>query len=201
MKILFVGPQGCGKGTQAKVIAEKFNIAHISTGDLLRNATGELKKEVDTYMLTGKLVPDELMLRVLKERISQHDCNKGFILDGYPRNITQAHELDKITRIDKVIEIEISDQESVRRLGGRLSCKNCGAVFNENTHTPKRDMQCDNCDAMLIKRADDTKEAILKRLDIYHSETEPILKHYHSVKINGEQPIDQVTKDIIQALK
>lgn len=200
MNILFVGPQGSGKGTQAKIIAERLSIPHISTGDLLRNASEELKNEVDSHMQSGSLVPDELMLRILQQRLSQEDCKKGFILDGFPRNISQARILDSITKINKVIEITISDCESIRRIGTRLSCRKCGAIFNTFTNPPRKKDICDFCSQPLIRRADDTPEAIKKRLEIYHRETEPILEHYESIQINGEQSIEEVTHDILEEL-
>ena len=202
MNIIFVGAQGSGKGTQAAIISKEIGLAHISTGDLFRNAQGELKKELDSYMLSGKLVPDELVLKMLKERLSKEDCSDGFILDGFPRNLSQAESLDSITNIDKVIEIEISDEESVKRLSGRVSCKNCKAGYNLFTEPkPQNPEVCDKCGGELVQRADDNPEAIRARLKIYHDETEPILKHYPSVKINGEQSIENVTQDILVSLE
>lgn len=198
---IFFGPQGSGKGTQAKIIAEKLGLCHISTGDLLRGAEGELKKKADEYMTSGKLVPDELVLAVLKERITKPDCEKGFILDGYPRNLAQSEELDKIVKIDNVFNIMISDDESVRRISSRVSCGNCGSVFNLITNPPKEEMKCDKCGGELIRRADDVEEAIRKRLEIYHQETKILLKKYSTIPVNGEQPIEKVTEDIMKAIK
>lgn len=200
MKLLFVGVQGSGKGTQAKVISAKLEMPHISTGDLLRGATQELKKEIDSYIINGKLVPDELMLRVLNSRLSLEDCAKGFILDGYPRNIAQARKLDEITFIDKVIEIVISDEEALVRAIYRVTCSKCGEGYNTKTNPPKRIGVCDKCNGVLTKRADDNEQAMRKRIEIYHKETEPILKHYKSVKVNGEQKIEKVTRDILRVL-
>jgi len=201
MKLIFVGPQGCGKGTQAKIISEKMGIAHISTGDLLRGLSGELKKEADSFMLAGKLVPDEFIIKILKQRLMQKDCAKGFILDGFPRNIAQAKELDKITKIDKVIEIHITDEQAIERVSYRISCKNCGAVYNEKTNPPKHKGICDKCNSPIVKRADDNEEAMKKRLETYHKETKPILSHYKTIRINGEQAIDKVTEDISRILR
>lgn len=201
MNLLFVGPQGSGKGTQAKIISEKLGIPHISTGDLLRGAQGDLKKQVDEFMLAGKLVPDELMLRILKARLEK-GCEGGFILDGFPRNIEQARELDKIVKIDNLFNIEISDGESLKRLSGRWNCKKCGIGYNYVTEPkPKQRGVCDNCGEKLEQRADDNEEAITKRLEIYHAETKLIIKHYNSVKISGEQSIERVTEDIMKAVK
>ena len=200
MKLLFIGMQGSGKGTQAQIISQSLKIPHISTGDLLRNVTGELKKEVDSYIAIGKLVPDELIIRTLKERISKEDCKNGFILDGFPRNIEQAKALDKITNIDEIIEISISDDEAIKRISSRISCKNCGSVYNLITNPPKISNKCDKCSSELVQRADDTFNAIKKRLEIYHNETKPILQHYKSIKVNGLQSIDKVFNDIKIAL-
>ena len=201
MKLIFVGPQGSGKGTQAKLSAGKLGVAHISTGDLLRNASGVLKKKIDEIINLGKLVPDELMLEILKERMNKEDAKKGLILDGFPRNLKQARELDKIVKIFKVIEIHISDKESVKRLSGRWNCRNCGAIYNVNTFPkPKIEGKCDKCSGDLYQREDDKEEAIKKRLRIYHEETEPILKHYTSIKIDGARAIEKVSEEILEAL-
>jgi adenylate kinase len=200
MRLILIGPQGSGKGTQAKILSAKLGIPHISTGDLLRSAKGELRKEIDSYIVKGNLYPDEKMLKILEERFKQKDCNKGFILDGFPRNLKQAKMLDSITKVDKVIEISISDEESVRRLSGRVACSLCGADFNNITMPPKVAGVCDKCEGKLVQRADDTEEAIRKRLEIYHNDTEPILEHYKAIKVNGEEEIKKVNDAIMQNL-
>ncbi len=201
MRLIFIGPQGSGKGTQAKVISEVLNVPHISTGDLLRNAQGELKKQVDEYMLKGHLIPDELMIKILKERISKPDCKKGFILDGFPRNLNQAEELEKEIEIDKYFEIFITDEEAVKRLSGRWNCRNCDIAYNIITMPkPKIPGKCDQCNGDLSQREDDKEDAIKKRLEIYHNETEPILEKYDVIRINGKQKIERVTHDIIEKL-
>lgn len=202
MRLIFIGPQGSGKGTQAKIIADKLGIAHISTGDLFRNAAGEVKKELDSYMNAGKLVPDSVVLRMLKKRLGEKDCAHGFVLDGFPRNLKQAEELDKIIKIDKVIEINISDEEAVKRISGRVSCVLCKEGYNELTSPkPKNRGICDRCGGKLVKRADDNETAVRERLKIYHEETEPLLQKYSFIKINGEQDIESVAKDILIALE
>ena len=198
MKLIFIGPQGSGKGTQAKIIANKLNLEHISAGDLLRSATGELKKEIESHINFGNFVPDKLILKLLKQKL---DRTNNFILDGFPRNITQVKELDKITKIDKIIEIEISDSEAIKRLSSRISCEKCGESYNLMTNPPKQKNICDKCKTKLTQRKDDTPESIKKRLEIYHKETEPILKNYPSIKINGEQKIKDVTGDILKELE
>ena len=200
MNLIFFGPQGSGKGTQAKIISEILKIPHLSTGDLLRSLEGELKKEVDSHINKGNLAPDELIIRILQEEISKSNYRQGFILDGFPRNLNQANQLDKIAKIDKTIEISIPDSESIRRLSARLSCKKCGAVFNKITNPPKEEKICDNCKSELFQREDDTPEAIKKRLDIYHKETKPILEHYNAIKINGNQAINKVTEELLKRL-
>jgi len=202
MKLIFVGPQASGKGTQAKIIAKKLNIAHISTGDMLRSAEGELKKQVDETINQGRLMPDDLMLKILQERLNKEDCKKGFILDGFPRNINQAKDLDSVTKVDKIIEISISDEEALKRLTGRWNCNKCGIMYNIYTSPkPKQEGICNTCQSALTQREDDKDtESIKKRLEIYHNETEPILEHYESIKINGEQEIEKVTKDILKEL-
>lgn len=203
MKIVLLGKQGCGKGTQAKELAKESGFPHISTGDLLRNVSGPLKKEVDSYMLNGKLVPDELIIKLLKERLAQKDAKQGFILDGFPRTAEQAKELDKITKIDKVIEIFISDKEAMNRLSGRFNCKKCGAIFNVNTSPrPKESGICDFCGSEIYQRADDKEEAIKQRLKIYNEESKQLLHYYGKkvITIEGEQDINQVKEDLLKQL-
>lgn len=204
MNIIFVGVQGSGKGTQAKIIARKLGLCHISTGDLLRETTGELRKEIDSYITVGKLVPDDLILKMLLERMEQDDCKKGIILDGYPRKIVQAETLDTKITVDEIIEIAISDETALHRLEGRLTCKKCGHGFNERTE-PKPNVKgvCNDCGGALFSRDDDHKEAILERIATYHKETKKVLDHYkgRAVTINGEQSIEKVTEDILKVLE
>ena len=201
--MVFVGVQASGKGTQAQIVSKKLGIAHISSGDLLRGTQGELKKEVDVYMVSGKLIPDALMIKILNERIKHDDCKNGFILDGFPRNLEQAKELDKTVKVDNAFNIEISDEEAKKRLKGRWNCKNCGSSYNYIT-APKPQKQgiCDKCGGVLSQRADDVNdEAIDERLRVYHEETTPIIKFYNTVRVNGNQSIEKVTEDIMKAVK
>lgn len=206
MKLLFMGVQGSGKGTQAKIIAEKLKIPHISSGDLLRNISKDspLKKEVDHFMQLGQLVKDDLLVRLIFERLNKEDCKKGFILDGTPRNMIQAKELEKNNiKIDNAVLIEISDKEATKRLKGRWNCKKCGTSYNYVTSPkPKQEGICDKCGEKLYQREDDINDkAIKQRLRLYHTEVSPVLKFYNTIRVNGEQSIEKVTQDIINALK
>jgi adenylate kinase len=211
LKLIFAGIQGSGKGTQAKIIAKKLKIPHISTGDLLRDTQGKLREEIDSYMKEGKPVPNELVLRILKDKlnnlfgnwIKNTDSQKGFIIDGFPRNLEQAKELDKIVKIDALININISDAEAKRRLAGRWNCKKCGIPYNLITSPrPKVEGKCDKCGEKLYQRQDDiNEESVDARLKWYRHEIAPLLKYYNTVNVNGEQPIEKVTEDIMKAAK
>jgi len=198
--IVLIGPQASGKGTQAKRISEKLGVPHISTGDLLRNAPADLKEKVEDYMNSGQLVPDELMLDILEKRLEQDDAQKGFLLDGFPRNLKQADALMERVKIDKIIGISLSDEVAVERISNRLSCPNCGAVFNTKTKPSQKEGVCDNCNSELVKREDDKEEAVRKRLEIYHNKTKPILKKYNADIVEGEQDIDKVSEEIFSLL-
>jgi len=201
MNLIFIGPQGSGKGTQAKLIAESYGFAHISTGDLLRSLTGKLKEEADSYMHAGRLVPNEFMIKILKGRLEKEDCKKGIILDGFPRNITQSKELDKIIKIKAAIHLDIPDEESIRRISGRFSCPKCGKIYSIYSEPkPKKFGLCDECDVYLIQRKDDTQEAVKERLKTYHEETTTLLKHYNTIKVNATQDIKKVEADIKKAI-
>ncbi len=200
MKLIFIGPQGSGKGTQAKRVADRFGLCHISSGDLLRGVRGNLKSEVDSFMSKGELVPDELIVKILKEKLDEGNCDKGFILDGFPRTVNQAEELKKITEIDKVVEIFISDEEASRRICARRTCIKCGAIFNTNSLRPKIEGICDKCGGRLITREDDSEEALRERLKVYHKETEKVLEMYDVIRIDGEQDIEKVFEDIIEGI-
>lgn len=200
MNIIFIGPQGSGKGTLAKIISGKLKIPHISTGELFRNIQGRLKQEIDSYINKGLLVPDELTIKLLKERIKKADCKNGFILDGFPRNLAQAKILKTITKIDEAIEIYISDSLAIKRILNRISCKKCGAVYNTITNPPKKQNICDKCEGELYIRKDDNPEEIKKRLDTYHKETEPILKEYKDIliRVDGDQEINKIADEILE---
>lgn len=204
MKIIIIGPQGSGKGTQASMISGKYNIPHISTGNILRSEMDrqtKIGKDAQSYVNEGKLVPDDIIIEIIKKRLSANDCKKGFIIDGFPRNIEQAQKLGYITAIDYLLDIHVSDEEAIRRISGRRSCI-CGEVYHLFYKKPKFSDYCDKCGKKLFQRDDDNSENIKNRLKIYHSETERITGFYHGrhLRINGEQPIKEVFDDIVKAL-
>ncbi|MFH1409666.1 MAG: adenylate kinase [Nanoarchaeota archaeon] len=204
MKVVIMGVQGSGKGTQAKLLSKKYDVPHISTGDMLRDEVSqesELGKKAKEIMNHGKLVPDDVLLGMLKNRIAQKDCGKGFILDGYPRNLTQARALDGFTTIDKAIVIEVSDREAIKRIAGRRSCS-CEAVYHIFYNPPKHDQLCDKCQKPVIQREDDKEEIVAERVKVFHEKTEPILKFYEEkgilVRIAGEQSIEKVFEELLR---
>lgn len=213
MNVIMLGPPGCGKGTQAKRLIEKYAIPQISTGDLLREAVKngtDLGKEAKKFMDAGKLVPDGVVVGMVKERLAKGDCKKGFILDGFPRTVPQAEALDKNLAglgkaIEKVVSIEVPDQEVVARLGGRRTCPDCGAMYHVKFNAPKQEGVCDKCGGKLYQRDDDNEKTINSRLKVYHDQTAP-LKSYYGKKglvreIKGVGDIDGITKDIFKALE
>lgn len=188
MKIIMLGAPGAGKGTQAKMIADKYQIPHISTGDIFRanikNGT-ELGKEAKTYMDKGELVPDELTVRILLDRVAQPDCEKGYVLDGFPRTIPQAEVLDqeltkRNEKIDYAINVEVPDENIVRRMSGRRACVSCGATYHLVHIPPKKEGLCDKCGTELILRDDDKEETVKNRLGVYHDQTQPLIEYYSS---------------------
>ncbi len=186
MKLIMLGAPGSGKGTQAKFIMEDYNIPQISTGDLLRSAIlsgTELGLKAQEFMNTGKLVPDNLVLQLLKVRLSQQDCKNGFILDGYPRNLTQAQELKKITGIDLVINLDINYRLLIERITGRRTCKQCGAIFHIKYNPSKEDGICDECSGTVYQRDDDTEETVKKRSNTYENKTIPLIEFYRKQRI------------------
>ena len=186
MKIIMLGAPGAGKGTQAKMIAEKYAIPHISTGDIFRanikNGT-ELGKEAKKYMDQGKLVPDELTVKILLDRVAQPDCANGYVLDGFPRTIPQAEVLDKALcelgdKIDYAINVDVTDENIVNRMGGRRACVGCGATYHIKYNAPKEENTCDTCGSDLIIRDDDKPETVQNRLSVYHEQTQPLIDFY-----------------------
>ena len=205
MNIIFLGPPGAGKGTQAQRICDALNIPQISTGDILRKAIKDgtetgLKAKVFTD--AGKLVPDEVIIDIVKERLAMDDCKGGYILDGFPRTVPQAEALDTFAKIDTVIELAVDDQVLVDRLSGRRTCPKCGGTYHVSMLNGKT--TCEKCGEELIQRADDKAETVLARLEVYHSQTAPLTGYYEKKgllqKIAGDQGIDGTFAAIMNAL-
>ena len=212
MKIIMLGAPGAGKGTQAKQIAGKYNIPHISTGDIFRanikNGT-DLGKKAKEYMDQGLLVPDELTCDLVMDRISHDDCKNGFVLDGFPRTIPQAEALDEALKkigqsMDFAINVDVPDSHIVNRMSGRRACLGCGATYHVVAIPPKKEGICDICGAELVLRDDDKPETVQKRLDVYHEQTQPLIEYYDGkgiVKnIDGTKDLNDVFADIVAVL-
>ena len=212
MNLILLGPPGAGKGTQAQRMVERYRIPQISTGDILRSAVKEstpLGVKAKGFMDQGQLVPDEIVIGIIEERLKGKDCNAGFILDGFPRTIPQAEALQPILaklgkKIDHVINIEVDSEELVRRLTGRRTCKNCGAMFHVLFQPPKKEGTCDRCGGTLYQRADDNEEAIRTRLKEYGKQTAPLIQYYRGKKtlrpIQGVGGPDQIFEQIVRVL-
>lgn len=205
-KIVVFGPQGSGKGTQAEILAAELNVPRIAPGDIYRKNIKEqtsLGKLAEEYINKGVLVPDKITNQLMAERLKEADVLKGFLLDGYPRNKVQLAALDEVVFPEVALEIWISDKEAVFRISGRRVCK-CGRTYHLNFNLPKKEGVCDRCGEELFQRDDDKEAAVKKRLEIYHHDTELLLKTYLGrgslMRINGEQPIPEVTKEIFQKL-
>ncbi len=181
MNVIFLGAPGAGKGTQAEILAKKLNIPTISTGNIIRDALKsgtEMGLKAKAFTEAGKLVPDEVVIGIVRDRIGRGDCKAGFILDGFPRTIPQAEALDKMVRIDRVIDIEVPEDVILQRLSGRRVCGRCGAPYNVYNSKPKVDGVCDICGGALVQRKDDQPETVQARLQVYHEQTEPLIGYY-----------------------
>ena len=208
MKIVMLGAPGAGKGTQAKMIAEKYGIPHVSTGDIFRanikNGT-DLGKEAKTYMDKGELVPDELTVRILLDRVAQEDCKNGYVLDGFPRTIPQAEVLDtELTKlgekIDYAINVEVPDENIIKRMSGRRACLSCGATYHIEHVPPKKEGICDKCGSELVLRDDDKEETVKNRLNVYHQQTQPLIDFYNKKKVLKEVDGTVDMKDVFKAI-
>lgn len=209
MKLILLGAPGAGKGTQAEVICDKLGIPAISTGNLIRAALKEgteLGLKAKSYMDAGDLVPDEVVIGIIKERLTQEDCKNGFILDGFPRTVPQAEALDQMgVSIDKVLDIEVKDEDIMKRLSGRRVCESCGASYHVLYKPSKQEGICTKCNGKLVIRKDDEPATIASRLDVYHAQTEP-LKEYYSKKgilsiVEGQEEVADTTKLTLAALE
>lgn len=208
MNLVLMGPPGAGKGTQGELLAKKLGIDTISTGVMLRTAIKEqteIGKQVDKIISEGKLVPDDIMVKLVKERLEKPDCAKGFILDGFPRTTAQADALTKSgVKIDKVLSLEVDDAVIVERLSSRRECSKCGAPYNVISNKPEKDGVCDKCGGDLIQRADDNPDTIKNRLNVYHTQTEPIKEYYEKlgllVTAKGEEELSDTTRNVDKAL-
>lgn len=212
MKIIMLGAPGAGKGTQAKMIAEKYGVPHVSTGDIFRanikNGT-ELGMEAKKYMDQGLLVPDELTVRILLDRVAQDDCRNGYVLDGFPRTIPQAEVLDgalseRGDKIDYAINVDVPDENIIKRMGGRRACLSCGATYHIEHIPPKQDGICDVCGKELVLRDDDKPETVKNRLEVYHKQTQPLIDFYEAKgilrSVDGTVPMKDVFAAIVEIL-
>ena len=213
MHILLMGPPGAGKGTQAAQLVKEFNIPHISTGDMFRAAMKEgteMGKLAKSYIDAGNLVPDSVTVGIVRDRLAQDDCKKGFILDGFPRTVEQADALDGIMKdlglsLKRVLNISVPAADLVERAVGRRICKKCGATYHVKFNPSQKDGVCDECGGDLFQRADDTAETMTNRLSVYEASTKPLIEYYQKAgiytEVDGRQAIDKVTKDLVETLK
>lgn len=212
MKIIMLGAPGAGKGTQAKMIADKYQVPHVSTGDIFRanikNGT-ELGMEAKKYMDQGLLVPDELTVKILLDRVAQDDCKNGYVLDGFPRTIPQAEVLDKALteledKIDYAINVDVPDENIIKRMSGRRACLSCGATYHIEHIPPKKEGICDRCGSELVLRDDDKEETVKNRLDVYHKQTQPLIDFYTEKgvlkEVDGTRSMEEVFQAITEIL-
>ena len=208
MKLILLGAPGAGKGTQAEVISEKYNIPTISTGNIIRAALKngtEMGLKAKAYTEQGKLVPDDVVIGIIRERLAEDDCKEGFILDGVPRTIPQAEALDDMGIImDAALSIEVADSEIVKRMSGRRVCEKCGASYHTEYKKPAVDGVCNMCDGKLVIRKDDEPETVLNRLNVYHEQTEPLKDYYNKQNklliVEGQEDVKDTTALVLKAL-
>ncbi len=209
MKLIFLGAPGAGKGTQAEIIAAELKIPTISTGNIIREALAngtDMGLKAKSFIEAGKLVPDDVVIGIIKERLAADDCSNGFILDGFPRTIPQAEALDNMgIVIDKVVDIDVPDENIVNRMSGRRVCKACGSSYHIENKKPKVEGVCDACGGELQIRKDDAPETVLDRLNVYHEQTEPLKDYYAKCgklrSVEGTAPIKEITASILKVLE
>lgn len=209
MKLILLGAPGAGKGTQAEIISEKLQIPTISTGNIIREALKsgtEMGKAAKQYIEAGQLVPDEVVIGIIRDRLAQPDCQNGFILDGFPRTIPQAEALDRMgITIDKVIDIEVADEKIARRVSGRRVCLDCGATYHVDYKKPQVDGICDHCGSTLVQRKDDMPETVAERLKVYHEQTEPLKDYYAACGkltiVEGQEDLADTTRLTLAAVE
>lgn len=209
MKIIFLGAPGAGKGTQAEIVSKKLAIPTVSTGNIIRAALKNgtpMGLQAKAFIEAGKLVPDEVVIGIIKDRLAEDDCSNGFILDGFPRTIPQAQALDEMgIVIDKVIDIEVADEKIAKRMSGRRVCKACGNSYHLEYKKPAVDGVCDDCGGELVQRKDDAPETVLERLKVYHDETEPLKNYYEQqgklVIVEGQEEVADTTALTLKALE
>ena len=208
MKLILLGAPGAGKGTQAEIVSEKYNIPTISTGNIIRAALKngtEMGIKAKAYIENGKLVPDDVVIGIIKERLAEPDCKEGFILDGFPRTIPQAEALDDMgIAIDAALSIEVADSEIVKRMSGRRVCEKCGASYHTEFKKPAKQDVCDACGGKLVIRKDDEPATVLERLKVYHEQTEPLKNYYEAagrlLTVEGQDDINDTTALVLKAL-
>ena len=209
MKLILLGAPGAGKGTQAEILCERLNIPTISTGNMIREAMKsgtEMGLKAKEYAENGKLVPDEVVIGIVDERLRQDDCKNGFILDGFPRTIPQAEALDRMgIAIDRVVDINVPDEVITRRVSGRRACLDCGSTYHIETKKPQVEGICDRCGSTLVQRKDDLPETVLERLHVYHAQTEPLRDYYAAagklLVVDGQQGIQEIAEQTLELLK
>lgn len=208
LRLVFIGPPGIGKGTYASAISRIYGIPHISTGDIFREEIEkqtELGKKVESYVKKGELVPDEIVIEVVKNRLQKEDCKEGFILDGFPRTIKQAEALEKFAKIDLVLNFYAPDEVIIERVSGRVVCPNCGAIYHLKFMPPKEPWKCDKCGSKLVRRPDDEPEVVKKRLEIYRKQFAPIIEFYRKrgllVDVEASELADKVVPKIVKVLE
>lgn len=213
MRLILLGPPGADKGTQAEKLSEAYGIPHISTGDMFREAVAEgtaLGLQAKGFMESGQLVPDEVTIGIVRERLHRSDCRKGFLLDGFPRTVPQAEALDEILselseKLDAVINIEASEDKIVRRLSQRRVCGDCGTIYHMETKPPTPDGRCKVCGGEIYQRADDSEETVRKRLEVYRLQTEPLIRYYEKKgllkRVSGDNDIETVSRETFKILE